>query len=241
MDEKVAYLQGFPRFHTGFHTCGRTDSRSQYGRQVASGSSGFPACSVAGRLWKTAGRRRSSILRRRSPGLPLDRDFRRETHLPAERTPPEAAARVPGPDVHPRRAGDSEAPPRAWPQAALGLRPPTVHRRHRLSRSRDFETVYRRGSSASTRQLVLHWFPREEDADGPARLGLAVPRSVGSAVVRNRLKRMLREAWRGLLDDVPPGHDYVLVARAGVAEPAQVRGLEWLSAEIAELLGRVPR
>jgi ribonuclease P protein component len=114
-----------------------------------------------------------------------------------------------------------------------------VQRRHRLSRSRDFDAVYRRGTSASTRYLVLHWFPRDGDEDGPSRLGLAVPRSVGSAVVRNRMKRLLREAWRELLADVPAGHDYVLVARPGLAEPAETRGSEWLAGELTEVLGKV--
>jgi ribonuclease P protein component len=114
-----------------------------------------------------------------------------------------------------------------------------VQRRHRLSRSRDFDAVYRRGTSASTRYVVLHWFPREEDEDGPSRLGLAVPRGVGSAVVRNRVKRLLREAWRGLLDEVPAGHDYVLVARPGLAEPASTRGPEWLVGELAQVLSKV--
>jgi len=114
-----------------------------------------------------------------------------------------------------------------------------VQRRHRLSRSRDFDAVYRRGTSASSRYLVLHWFPRDEDEDGPPRLGLAVPRAVGSAVVRNRIKRLLREVWRGLLGEVPAGHDYVLVARPGLAEPAQSRGQEWLADEVAEVIARV--
>lgn len=114
-----------------------------------------------------------------------------------------------------------------------------MQRRNRLSRSRDFETVYRRGQSASTRHLVLHWFPRDEDAEGSPRLGLAVPRSVGSAVVRNRVKRLLREAWRDVLDVVPAGHDYVLAARPGFAEPAEKRGREWLVAEISDVLAKV--
>jgi ribonuclease P protein component len=113
-----------------------------------------------------------------------------------------------------------------------------VQRRNRLSRSRDFDAVYRRGKSVSSRYLVLHWFPREEgDAEEP-RLGLAVPRSVGPAVVRNRVKRLLREAWRELLPTVPSGHDYVLAARPGLAEPAEARGLEWLVSEISEVLER---
>jgi ribonuclease P protein component len=111
-----------------------------------------------------------------------------------------------------------------------------VQRRNRLSRSKDFDTVYRRGRTVSGRYVVLHWFPRDDDPDGDPRLGLAVPRSVGSAVVRNRVKRLLREAWRELLPTVPAGHDYVLAARAGLAEPAEVRGLEWLVGEVAEVL-----
>ncbi len=111
-----------------------------------------------------------------------------------------------------------------------------MQRRNRLSRSKDFDTVYRRGRSASSRYLVLHWFPRDDDPDGEPRLGLAVPRSVGSAVARNRVKRLLREAWRELLPTVPPGQDYVLAARPGLAEPADARGKEWLVTEIADVL-----
>ena len=114
-----------------------------------------------------------------------------------------------------------------------------MQRRHRLSRSRDFDTVYRHGSSTSTRFLTLYWFPREDDADGEPRLGLAVPRSVGPAVVRNRVKRLLREAWRARLSGVPPGRDYVLVARPALAGPVETRGGEWLAAEVDEVLGRV--
>jgi ribonuclease P protein component len=114
-----------------------------------------------------------------------------------------------------------------------------VQRRNRLSRSRDFDTVYRRGQSVSSRYLVLHWFPREEDAEGDPRLGLAVPRAVGSAVIRNRVKRLLREAWKELLPTVPAGHDYVLAARPGLAEPAETRGLEWLAGEVAGVLEKV--
>jgi ribonuclease P protein component len=114
-----------------------------------------------------------------------------------------------------------------------------VQRRNRLSRSRDFDAVYRHGTSASTRYLVLHWFRREDDPEGEPRLGLAVPRAVGSAVTRNRVKRVLREAWRELLPDVPAGNDYVLVARPGLAEPAQARGHAWLVDELSQVLGKV--
>lgn len=113
-----------------------------------------------------------------------------------------------------------------------------MERRHRLSRSRDFDAVYRRGRSVSTRFLVLYWFPRE-DSGGEPRLGLAVPRATGGAVVRNRVKRQLREAWRMLLPDaVEPGCDYVLIVRPGLPEAGERRGAEWLRERVVEVLAK---
>jgi ribonuclease P protein component len=137
-----------------------------------------------------------------------------------------------------RRAEDERSSSGVVRGAGSACRPEThpVHRRNRLSRSKDFDAVYRRGRSASSRYLVLHWFAREDGGEGEPRLGLAVPRSVGSAVARNRVKRLLRESWRELLPTVPAGQDYVLAARPGLAEPAETRGKDWLVTEIAEIL-----
>lgn len=109
----------------------------------------------------------------------------------------------------------------------------SVERRYRLSRSRDFDNVYRHGRSTSTRFFTLHAFPRE-DEDAEPRLGLAIPKGVGSAVKRNRLKRMLREAWSG--KERRPGFDYVLVARPGLAEAAESRGFPWLGERVDEVM-----
>lgn len=114
-----------------------------------------------------------------------------------------------------------------------------MERRYRLSRSRDFDAVYRQGRSASTRSLTVHWFSRPDDADGEPRLGLAIPRGVGPAVTRNRLKRQLREIWGEVAADVPRGRDYVLVARPGLAEPVEARGHEWLVEQVREAIGKV--
>ena len=115
----------------------------------------------------------------------------------------------------------------------------TVQRRHRLSRSRDFDAVYRHGRSVSTRFLVLYTFEREGDtAGGEPRLGLAVPKAVGGAVVRNRVKRQLRELWRERLERVPAGKDYVIVVRPGLPEAAESRGHEWLGERVDEVLGK---
>jgi ribonuclease P protein component len=112
-----------------------------------------------------------------------------------------------------------------------------VQRRHRLSRSRDFDAVYRHGRSVSTRFLVLYWFAREDGVDG-ARVGLAVPKAVGTAVVRNKIKRRLREAFRARLPELPQDQDYVLVVRPGLAEAVEARGFDWLGERVDEILGK---
>ncbi len=111
-----------------------------------------------------------------------------------------------------------------------------MQRRHRLSRSRDFDAVYRHGRSVSTRFLVLYWFPRDDDGD--PRLGIAVPKGTGTAVERNRVKRRLKEIWRGRLSQVPPGRDYVLIARPALADALQARDQAWLGERLDEVLGK---
>jgi ribonuclease P protein component len=112
-----------------------------------------------------------------------------------------------------------------------------VQRRHRLSRSRDFDAVYRHGRSTSTRFLVLYWFDRDEELGDP-RLGLAVPKAAGNAVARNKIKRQLREVWRARLEHVPSGRDYVLIVKPGLSEAIAANGFEWLGERVDEVLGK---
>ena len=125
----------------------------------------------------------------------------------------------------------------------------TRHRRPRLTRSADFDRVYRRGRSAATRSFVLYAFPsaagaseeRDESRErDEVRLGVSVGRRVGGAVDRNRVKRMLREAFWALDEELPEGHDFVIVARAGAAETAE-RGGSRRSARRAVRAARAAR
>jgi ribonuclease P protein component len=163
----------------------------------------------------------------------------REANLSAERPSPETQAWIPGAHADPGGPRDSEAPPREGSEAPLGLSARTaVKRRQRLSRSRDFDAVYRKGRSVSTRFLVLYSFPREEPGDAAeedARLGIAISRKVGGAVVRNRLKRRLRAAFDELHDHVPPGRDYVLIARPGLADALEAQEPGWLPEHVGEV------
>ena len=113
-------------------------------------------------------------------------------------------------------------------------------KRRRLSRSAEFERVYRQGRSKANRFLVLYAFPREEGAeadppDGP-RLGLSVSRRVGGAVDRSRVKRVLREAFWAEAPRLPEGSDYVIVARPESRGLAEREGMEGMRAALAELV-----
>ena len=95
--------------------------------------------------------------------------------------------------------------------------------------------MYRHGRSVSSRFLVLYWFPQVEPA--APRFGFSVPRAVGGAVERNKIKRQLREVWSGRLEHVPAGNDYVLIVRPGLPDAVAANGFEWLGERVDEVLG----
>jgi ribonuclease P protein component len=111
-------------------------------------------------------------------------------------------------------------------------------RRGRLSRSGDFDRVYREGRSHANRFLVLYAFPRGEGepGDDDTRLGISVSRKVGGAVERNAVKRALREAFWSLDPEVPGRHDFVLVARPDVAGLLEREGTPGVAQALAGLV-----
>jgi len=109
-------------------------------------------------------------------------------------------------------------------------------KRRRLSRSGEFDRVYRDGSSRATRYLVLYAFPRKDEEREDVRLGVSVNRKVGGAVERNKVKRLLREAFWSLADKLPPQHDFVIVARAEIKDLIEREGMTGLAANLEEAL-----
>ncbi|MBV9413587.1 MAG: ribonuclease P protein component [Solirubrobacterales bacterium] len=106
--------------------------------------------------------------------------------------------------------------------------------RMRLSRSADFDRVFRHGRSHAGRELVLYVFPRGE-GESP-RLGLSVSRKVGGAVQRNRVKRLLREAFALDGGRLPVGTDAVVVARHEANDLAEREGLDGIRRALGQLL-----
>lgn len=105
-------------------------------------------------------------------------------------------------------------------------------RPRRLRAHREFVRAQRLGRRVATAHFVLLVSAQPTDADPPRapRLGLVVSRKIGTAVRRNRIKRICRECFRTWPDLLPGGTDLVAIAKPGAEDLklAHVRA-EWLS------------
>lgn len=92
-----------------------------------------------------------------------------------------------------------------------------MQRKFRLTRSDDFKRVRRLGKSYAHPLVVLVAQPSEHDH---LHVGVAAGKTTGTAVHRNRTKRLLREAMRPLLPGIASGWDLILIARPALANAA---------------------
>lgn len=110
----------------------------------------------------------------------------------------------------------------------------------RLSRSSEFQRVYRQGRSRADRNLVVYSFARGDTGGTSSRIGVSVGRKVGNAVVRNRVKRTIREAMAALEGELSDGLDYVVLARSDVVELIDRDGMDGVRKSLRELIAADP-
>jgi len=160
-----------------------------------------------------------------------------EAHLPAEQSRAQAPARLPRPDGDRRRPQGPDRAPQPRPQEAVRVNTPSIGK---LNRRADFLAA-NGGLRAPTPGFVLLIRPRG-DGDPAMRLGLTVSKKVGNAVVRNRMRRRLRELARAILAEAGvAGADHVLIGRAGGIERPFAQLADDLSNALAKLKSKAVR
>lgn len=111
----------------------------------------------------------------------------------------------------------------------LGL---LISRIHRLRENRDFRRVFQRGQSFATSRLVLYSFPNRLSH---YRVGFSVSKKMGNAVVRNRLKRVLRACFYQLEKDLSSvSADFVIICR----KPAVDAEFDVLLSDLRKMLNK---
>jgi ribonuclease P protein component len=109
-------------------------------------------------------------------------------------------------------------------------------RRARVRKRPDYLRIQTRGRRVSTPHYLVFALPAEDPAPRPtARVGITVSKKVGNAVVRNRVKRWIRESCRRLGASLPHGLDLVVVARPSAA----TAGFAPTATELASLAGKL--
>lgn len=114
----------------------------------------------------------------------------------------------------------------------MELLPTYVKRSFRLKSRVDFQAVYARGKSVANRAAVLYVLERRDPS--PSRIGFAAGKKLGKAVVRNRVKRRIKEAVRTSWSRVRPGLLLVIIARQGAMDMP----FQQLQGRVVELLDR---
>lgn len=84
----------------------------------------------------------------------------------------------------------------------------------RLKKNKDFQVVFDKGKSFANRQFVIYVL--KQPGQSYTRLGLSVSKKMGNAVMRNHIKRYVKEIFRELSDKLELGNDYIVISRLPV-------------------------
>ncbi|WP_186576861.1 ribonuclease P protein component [Aquibacillus kalidii] len=103
---------------------------------------------------------------------------------------------------------------------------------YRLKKNEEFQLVFKQGKSFANRQLVLYFL--KKDNQSHYRVGLSVSKKIGNAVVRNQVKRYLRQAFLELDERIANCYDFIIIAR----KPAKDMGFEEVKKSLVHVLSK---
>ncbi|MBO8172176.1 MAG: ribonuclease P protein component [Bacillaceae bacterium] len=92
-----------------------------------------------------------------------------------------------------------------------------MNKKYRLRKNEDFQKVFKQGQSFANRQFVIYRLDHQDEQES-FRVGISVSKKLGNAVVRNRIKRLIREAVRLKESEVSSHVDFVIIARKPVVD-----------------------
>lgn len=91
-----------------------------------------------------------------------------------------------------------------------------MKKKFRIKKNKEFQTVFKQGKSWANRQFIIYVLKNPEQPK--FRIGLSVSKKIGNSVMRNRIKRCIRQAFFELKDQISVGQDYVIIARKPASE-----------------------
>lgn len=91
-----------------------------------------------------------------------------------------------------------------------------MNKRNRIKKNDEFQAVFKSGVSVANRQFVIYMLEKPEQNE--MRIGLSVSKKIGKAVIRNQIKRNVRQTFLELKEDLKQNMDYIIIARKPTAE-----------------------
>lgn len=91
-----------------------------------------------------------------------------------------------------------------------------MKKKFRIKKNKDFQIVFKQGKSFANRQFIIYVLKKNEQS--AFRIGLSVSKKIGNSVMRNRIKRRIRQSFFELKDFIKEENDYVIIARKPAAE-----------------------
>lgn len=91
-----------------------------------------------------------------------------------------------------------------------------MKKEYSVKKNKEFQEAFKKGRSVANRQFVVYILKKPEQEK--FRIGLSVSKKIGNAVMRNQIKRYIRQSFHELQDRVQTGNDYIIIARKPTAE-----------------------